>query len=141
MAALARTLYSWVSRFIGSLSVCLGARIVMTVLPASAVLLQYAFCSFSWGNLAIAACVWALQTWIGICFSYHRQLTHKSFKTPKWLVSPWVVQMLLWKAQHSMHMGVPCAQGGDRQGDRGWRPCEPASPCKGFESRGDARAI
>lgn len=89
MAALARTLYSWVSRIIGSLSVCLGARIVMTVLPASAVLLQYAFCSFSWGNLAIAACVWALQTWIGICFSYHRQLTHKSFKTPKWLVSPW----------------------------------------------------
>jgi fatty-acid desaturase len=40
---------------------------------------------FSWGNVALAA-VWIfLQGPLGVTISYHRQLTHKAFKSPKWL--------------------------------------------------------
>lgn len=40
---------------------------------------------FSWRNVATALFVWTLTHAIGICYSYHRQLTHRSFKTPKWM--------------------------------------------------------
>ncbi|RRA50076.1 acyl-CoA desaturase [Acidipila sp. EB88] len=40
---------------------------------------------FTWSGLAIAAVTWVLGTNIGIGMSYHRQLTHRGFHTPKWV--------------------------------------------------------
>lgn len=39
---------------------------------------------FSWRNLMIGYATWCITHLFGITFSYHRQLTHRSFKTPKW---------------------------------------------------------
>jgi hypothetical protein len=49
--------------------------------------LQLCVYYFSWRNLALGAFVWWTVSVAGICFCYHRQLTHRSFKTHKWLVS------------------------------------------------------
>lgn len=40
---------------------------------------------FSWRNLGLGMLVWHINV-IGINMSYHRQLTHRSFKSSKWLV-------------------------------------------------------
>ena len=41
------------------------------------------FC-FSWSGLIVAGILyWAIGAW-GIALCYHRLLTHRSFKTPKW---------------------------------------------------------
>ena len=41
--------------------------------------------TFSWSALACFAVMYFLTGCIGITFSFHRQLSHKSFVTPKWL--------------------------------------------------------
>jgi stearoyl-CoA desaturase (delta-9 desaturase) len=41
-------------------------------------------CFFSWRNLAWHFLFYTISA-LGITFSFHRQLTHKSFTTPKWL--------------------------------------------------------
>jgi len=41
-------------------------------------------CFFSWSNLA-AAFVLYIATGMGVTYSYHRQLAHRSFKSRKWL--------------------------------------------------------
>ena len=41
--------------------------------------------TFSWGNLALFGATYFVTGCLGITLSYHRQLAHKSFRTPKWL--------------------------------------------------------
>ncbi len=43
-----------------------------------------AFFTFSWANLTAAVLLWWIAGSIGIGVGYHRLLTHKGFKTPKW---------------------------------------------------------
>jgi len=38
---------------------------------------------FTWGALAVAVFLWWVAGGLGICLCYHRLLTHRSFKTPK----------------------------------------------------------
>lgn len=40
---------------------------------------------FSWTALAAAAVLWWITGGLGIGMGYHRLLTHRSYKTPKWL--------------------------------------------------------
>ncbi|MGD9561984.1 MAG: acyl-CoA desaturase [Pyrinomonadaceae bacterium] len=40
---------------------------------------------FSWQNLAAAAILWWISGSLGIGLGYHRLLTHRGFKTPRWL--------------------------------------------------------
>lgn len=44
-----------------------------------------AFFFFSWSALAVAAVLWVLGQNVGIAISYHRQLTHRGFVTPRWV--------------------------------------------------------
>lgn len=44
-----------------------------------------AFFTFSWRNLAAFTIVWWISSSLGIGLGYHRLLTHRGFKTPKWL--------------------------------------------------------
>jgi stearoyl-CoA desaturase (delta-9 desaturase) len=39
---------------------------------------------FTWSALGVAILLWWIAGGIGICLCYHRLLTHRSFKTPKW---------------------------------------------------------
>lgn len=41
--------------------------------------------TFSWLNLGVAAFVWWVAGSLGIGIGYHRLLTHRGFKAPKWL--------------------------------------------------------
>lgn len=41
--------------------------------------------TFSWGNVALFFATYFVTGCLGITLSYHRQLSHKSFTTPKWL--------------------------------------------------------
>jgi len=45
----------------------------------------FAFTCFSWQNLALMLGGWVITGMLGITLSFHRQLSHKSFETPKWL--------------------------------------------------------
>ena len=42
---------------------------------------------FTWGALAVAVFLWWVAGGLGICLCYHRLLTHRSFKTPKFLAA------------------------------------------------------
>src|SRR5579872_1688786 len=44
-----------------------------------------AFFWFYWSSLVVFLAMWLLSQNIGIALSYHRQLTHRGFTTPKWL--------------------------------------------------------
>lgn len=41
--------------------------------------------TFSWANVALFGATYFVTGCLGITLSYHRQLAHKSFRTPKWL--------------------------------------------------------
>ena len=41
--------------------------------------------TFSWANVGLFAATYFLTGCLGITLSFHRQLAHKSFRTPKWL--------------------------------------------------------
>ncbi|MBK9162914.1 MAG: fatty acid desaturase [Acidobacteria bacterium] len=41
--------------------------------------------TFSWLNLGVAAFIWWFAGSLGIGIGYHRLLTHRGFKTPKWV--------------------------------------------------------
>jgi Fatty-acid desaturase len=41
--------------------------------------------TFSWANLAAAAVLWWISGSLGIGLGYHRLLTHRGYKAPKWL--------------------------------------------------------
>jgi len=44
-----------------------------------------AFFTFSWSNLAAGLLLWWVAGSLGIGIGYHRLLTHRGFKAPKWL--------------------------------------------------------
>ena len=68
------------------------------------------FC-FHWSSLAIFVAMWLLSQNVGIAVSYHRQLTHRSFTSPKWLEYAMAVcgalalqgSPIYWVAVHRMH--------------------------------------
>jgi fatty-acid desaturase len=76
--------------------------------------------SFHWSSLAVFAVMWLLGQNLGIAIGYHRQLTHRSFATRKWLQYAMAVcgAMALqgsptyWVAVHRLHH-----QYADRLGD------------------------
>jgi stearoyl-CoA desaturase (delta-9 desaturase) len=41
--------------------------------------------TFTWGNLALFFGTYFITGCLGITLSFHRQLSHRSFTTPKWL--------------------------------------------------------
>jgi len=41
--------------------------------------------TFSWANVGLFFATYVVTGMLGITLSFHRQLTHKSFETPKWL--------------------------------------------------------
>lgn len=77
------------------------------------------FC-FHWSSLILFLAMWLLSQNVGIAVSYHRQLTHRGFTTPKWLEHAMALcgAMALqgsptyWVAVHRMHH-----QYTDRAGD------------------------
>jgi fatty-acid desaturase len=75
---------------------------------------------FRWSALVVLAVLWVLGQNIGIAVSYHRQLTHRGFNTPKWLEYAMAVCATLalqggplyWVAVHRLHHQVT-----DKPGD------------------------
>jgi stearoyl-CoA desaturase (delta-9 desaturase) len=45
----------------------------------------WALFSFSWANLIAVAVTWWISGSLGIGLGYHRLLTHRGYKTPKWM--------------------------------------------------------
>ena len=79
-----------------------------------------AFFCFRWSSLVVFAVLWVLAQNIGIGMSYHRQLTHRGFVTPKWLEYTMAVcatlalegSPLYWVAVHRLHHQIT-----DKPGD------------------------
>jgi stearoyl-CoA desaturase (delta-9 desaturase) len=79
-----------------------------------------AFFFFSWKALAVAAVLWVISGSFGIGLAYHRLLTHRGYKTPKWL--EYVLTTcgtlaleggpIYWVATHRLHH-----QNTDKEGD------------------------
>lgn len=75
---------------------------------------------FSWSALAVAAVLWVLGENVGIGMSYHRQLTHRGYTTPKWVEYAMAVcgtlalegGPIFWVAVHRLHHQLS-----DRAGD------------------------
>ncbi len=75
---------------------------------------------FRWSSLALAAVLWVLAQNIGIGMSYHRQLTHRGYNTPKWVEYAMAICAtlaleggpLFWVAVHRLHHQVT-----DKPGD------------------------
>jgi len=65
----------WTKEDIIYASVILGTHALACCAP---------FC-FSWKNLGMMLGGWVITGMLGITLSYHRQLSHKAFTTPKWL--------------------------------------------------------
>ncbi len=74
---------------------------------------------FTWNALFVAIFLYWLTCGLGVGIGYHRLLTHRSFKTPKWL--EYVITIcaataveggpLLWVATHRMHHQFSDAEG------------------------------
>src|SRR5450432_2685496 len=70
-----------------------------------------AFFFFSWSAVAVFAVMWLLGQNVGIAMSYHRQLTHRGFTTPRWLEYAMAIcgtmslqgSPTYWVAVHRMH--------------------------------------
>ena len=66
---------------------------------------------FSWTGLALLLFLWWLSGSIGICLTYHRLLTHRGFRVPKWLEYVGTVAGMLaseggaidWVSMHRVH--------------------------------------
>ncbi|MGI9036966.1 MAG: acyl-CoA desaturase [Pyrinomonadaceae bacterium] len=75
------------------------------------ILAAAALFTFSWSNLAAFFVMWWLTGSLGIGLGFHRQLTHRSFQTPKWVEHLLAVfgSMALqgspndWVATHRVH--------------------------------------
>ncbi|MGB6744463.1 MAG: hypothetical protein WBE38_12520, partial [Terracidiphilus sp.] len=67
--------------------------------------------AFRWSSVAVFVVLWLLSQNVGIAVSYHRQLTHRSFTTPKWLEYSLAVcgalalqgSPIYWVAVHRLH--------------------------------------
>jgi fatty-acid desaturase len=83
--------------------------------------------TFSWKALLLALALWWVAESLGIGMAYHRLLTHRGYKCPKWL--EYVLTLcgtlalqggpIAWVATHRLHH-----QNSDKAGD-------PHSPCDG----------
>jgi len=79
-------------------------------LHAGALLALFPF-AFSWGAVALFFFLHWLTASVGICFAFHRYLTHRSFELPRWLACFTVLCGTLacqngpikWVGQHRMH--------------------------------------
>src|SRR5277367_4597627 len=75
---------------------------------------------FSWKAFAVAVVLWWVATSLGIGMCYHRLLTHRGYKVPKWLEYTLTVFATLaleggpifWVATHRIHH-----QFSDQEGD------------------------
>lgn len=71
----------------------------------------WALFNFSWTNLMVAAVMWWVAGSLGIGLGYHRLLTHRGFKTPKWfehfltLCGTFALQAgaISWVTTHRIH--------------------------------------
>lgn len=99
--------------------------IFMIFFHAGAVLALF---NFSWAALGVAVFLWWMAGSLGIGMGYHRLLTHRGFKTPKWLEHFFILCGVLaleggpipWVATHRVHHTAT-----ERDGD-------PHSPRHGF---------
>jgi stearoyl-CoA desaturase (delta-9 desaturase) len=79
-----------------------------------------AFFFFTWKGLALAAVLWWVTGSLGIGMGYHRLLTHRGYKCPKWveyfLTTCGVLALeggpMFWVATHRVHH-----QNSDKEGD------------------------
>jgi fatty-acid desaturase len=84
--------------------------------------------TFSWSGLALVLVGWVLFGGLGVCVGYHRLLTHRSFRAPRWLKRTlavlgsftWEGSPAIWVSKHRQH---------HRASDR---PGDPHSPGDGF---------
>lgn len=84
---------------------------VIVFMAAIHVAALYSLQFFSWQNLAIAAVLWFVTGCLGITLGYHRLLTHRSFRVPKWLERIFATcgalamqaGPILWVGHHRMH--------------------------------------
>lgn len=91
--------------------------IAMTLFHVGAIA---AFFFFSWTNLAVAAVMYFFAINVGIGMAYHRLLTHRGYKTPKWveyfLTTCGTMALeggpIFWVATHRVHH-----QNSDDEGD------------------------
>ena len=75
---------------------------------------------FNWQALALAVLLWWISVSLGIGMGYHRLLTHRGYKTPKWLEYALTICATLareggpifWVATHRVHH-----QNTDKEGD------------------------
>ncbi len=66
---------------------------------------------FHWSSVVVFLAMWLFGQNVGIAISYHRQLTHRSFSTPKWLEYAMAIcgtmalqgSPIYWVAVHRMH--------------------------------------
>ncbi len=66
---------------------------------------------FHWSSLVVLAVMWLLSQNVGIAMSYHRQLTHRGYNTPKWVEYAMAVcgsmalqgSPIYWVAVHRLH--------------------------------------
>ncbi len=67
--------------------------------------------TFRWDALGVAALLWWAAGGLGICLCYHRLLTHRSFRTPKWFeyfltvlgTLNWQGGPIRWVGTHRLH--------------------------------------
>ena len=91
--------------------------IVMVIFHILAVVALF---HFSWKGVALAAVLWWVSGSLGIGVGYHRLLTHRSFRCPKWLEYCLAVcgtitlegGPIFWVGVHRMHHQMT-----DREGD------------------------
>src|SRR5438876_321112 len=95
---------------------------------------------FTWKAFALAVLLWWIAGSLGIGMGYHRLLTHRGYKTPKWMEYFLTVCGTLaleggpiaWVATHRVHH-----QNTDREGD----PHSPCERCRACGRRGHFSAF
>ncbi|MEE8218062.1 MAG: fatty acid desaturase [Vicinamibacteria bacterium] len=110
-----------------------------------------AFWHFSWTGFALALLGWWLAGSLGICFTYHRLLTHRGFRVPKAIEYLGTVFGLLaseggaisWVAMHRIHHAKSDEPGKDIHTPRdgfwwshmGWIVCDIGMERRAMERR------
>lgn len=85
--------------------------VVISAIGALHVLALAAPLTFSWSGLAVMLVLAWMGGGLGITLCYHRLLTHRSFKTPKWLeyvltiigTCNWQGGPIMWVGTHRLH--------------------------------------
>ena len=81
---------------------------------------------FSWQNLIVSSIIWWISGGFGIGVGYHRLLTHRGFKTPKWMEHLLILCGTLalesgpiqWVATHRIHHAFVDVPGKDPHSPR-----------------------